>query len=422
MLIFKKIVLLGYFYLMIYKPEFIFIPHSVNFFFGLLGMVCYFANKPLRINIVSKTRCYPKPILRLYVPVIVVCIITVIVNQTTDFYYLSYFLSLFLYFFMAYLGAVGFNKVYGELTPKILIKYFAAIAVIHVIVSLAMFANSSINDLILSLLKKSEIEENALIRTSGFRLQGFGATFFTSGLINGFILIILIAGMLVEKYSLLSRIGLYLSFIMILIIGTMIARTIMVGAAIGLLILIIGLFQQKDQLFKNIAAISISLSIAVILGIYFVTKSNVDFEAISEFGFEFFLKLSEGDTSSHSTDSMVDMYNTMPDNLKTWLLGDALWQEDGHYYKSVDIGYLRNIFYFGIIGLWFLFIYNYKVLKIVICDKGLFPNYSRIVVYALFVYILIINSKGTVDLFYYILPFYFCNLSTDEKERLQLCK
>ncbi len=403
---------------MIYKPEFVFIPHSVNSFFGIIGMVYFFANQPLRCRLLRWTKAYPKPVFRIYLPVLAACFLSFIINQTADLHYVIYFISLILYFFIVYLGAVFFYKIYGELTPRILLKYFVAIAVIHVSVSLAMYANSSLNDLLLSLLKKTKGEESALASTYGSRLQGFGATFFTSGLINGFILIMISVGLYLEKYTLWTRVILYLSFALILVIGTMIARTIMIGGAIGILIMIAGLFRTGRQFVKNITAFSISVGLAILLGGYFIVKSDIDFEAISQFGFEIVVKLSEGDTSSHSTDSMVDMYKTMPDNLSTWMVGDARWKEGSYYYKRVDIGYLRNVFYFGIIGTLLLFLYNYATLRLVFVKRKLFANYSYLLLLTLFAYTLIINFKGTIDLLFYILPYYFCNVTRTGENKM----
>ncbi len=400
---------------MIYKPEFVFIPHSVNSFFGLLGMMCFLGNKSQRNAIMQRSNANPIPVLKTYMPVLAACFITIIINLSTEMVYVTGFISLVLYFFMAYLGAVGFYKIYGEVTPRILLKYFVAIAVIHVCISLAMFANSSLNDILMSLLKKSQREEDALERTLGSRLQGFGATFYTSGLINGFILIMISVGLYHEKYSVLSKAVLYLSFIIILAIGTMIARTIMVGAALGILIILASVLRSRKELFENMMLFIFTITFAVFVGSYYIVSSGIDFEAISEFGFEYLSKFAEGDTSSHSTDSMLDMYNTIPDNLKTWMFGDGRWQEEGHYYMNVDIGYLRNVFYFGLLGSIFLYIYNFVTLKTVIYRKRLFENYSFLLVLVLFIYTMLINLKGTIDLFYYILPYYFCTTPTKQQ-------
>ena len=65
-----------------------------------------------------------------------------------------------------------------------------------------------------------------------------------------------------------------------------------------------------------------------------------------------------------------------PDNLKTWLIGDGYFSNPGEidpyfigeivggYYKGTDIGYLRFIFYFGLIGLLAFMTYFCRVTQI----------------------------------------------------------
>lgn len=403
-----KIGLVGYFYLMIYKPEFVFIPISDNTFFGLLGFCYYLFQKRQRNEIIRNSSAFFSPILSLYIPVLLISFISMLINQTEDYHYISYVFSLVLYYFMAYLGAVGFYKIYGEITPRILLKYYVIVALIHVFLSLAMFANSYLNDFMMSLLKQNDFEKEKLAITLGSRLQGFGAFFYTSGLINGFILILIGIELFLNKGSVLFRVFLTFSFVAIFVIGIMIARTIMIGAFLGLLIIIYGMYKDAGHTFKNIAIYASASIFVFLLGIVTMSRSGIDFEYISEFGFEYITKIQDGDTSSHSSDRMIEMYDVRPDNIKTWIIGDCMWQEGNHYYKRVDIGFLRNVFYFGALGSFLLYLYNYLVLRKVFFKRKLFQKYSYSVVLVLFIYTMILNLKGTVDLFYYVLPFYFC--------------
>ena len=68
-----------------------------------------------------------------------------------------------------------------------------------------------------------------------------------------------------------------------------------------------------------------------------------------------------------------------PDNIKTWIIGDGYFANPGDtdpyyvgplggaFYKSTDVGYLRFIFYFGVLGLFafvlFLYIYCFGKIK-----------------------------------------------------------
>lgn len=406
---FKKFILFFYFFLMIYKPEFIFIYPSVNTFFGILGLGFYLTRRTYRYQIISNSKAYYKPLFISYLPVVFICLFSIVINASVELHYVKYFVSIVLYYFMAYLGAWGFYKVYSEVTPKILINYFVAAALLHVGISLAMFANSTINDLLLSLIRVSKGEADVMDITLGSRLQGFGATFYTSGLINGYILIILAFTMYVESFSFPKKMIYLVAYVIIFVVGIMIARTIMIGGAIGLLVILYSMLHSGKDLFKNILIILFSAIFLVFVGIKFISASGIDFEQLSQFGFEMFRMLAEGETSSHSTDSMMNMYDVIPDNLKTWIIGDSQWVgKNGGYYKEVDIGYLRNIFYFGILGSLFFYLYNWVVLKRVVLQKNVFGNKSKIVFLTLIFYTVVLNFKGTVDLYYYILPYYFC--------------
>ena len=408
-MLYRKVLLLGYFYLMIYKPEFIFIFPSVNTFFGLLGLLFYIRHKN---NDLLKRECgaYFTPLFYAYIPVVVVCLVSLVINMSTELYYVKYFLSIVLYYFMAYLGALGFRRIYGKITPMILVNYFVAVALMHVFISFAMYAIPKLHDIVMTMIRMNIGEADAMERTFAARLQGFGATFYVSGLINGFILIMVGFTLYTEKCSILQKLYFLVSFVLIFAIGTMIARTILVGAAVGFFLVLLSLLKVGNELYKNLISIFVFCSLLWWGWFELLPNSNIEIDTISEFGFEVFRMIMEGNSSSHSTDSMISMYDTMPDNLITWMIGDSQWSlPNGAYYKEVDIGYLRNIFYFGIIGSFFFYFYNFIILKKCILRGKIFGETTKWVFVSLLMYTIILNFKGTVDLYFYILPYYFCN-------------
>ena len=403
---------------MIYKPEFVFIPQSDNTFFGLIGLCVYIFNKTLRNQIIIYSRGYPFPLFKAYIPVLLVALLSISINMTTEILYVKYFISIVFSYFMVYLGMIGFYKIYKEVTPQIIIKYLIFASLIHVIISLLMFVVPTINDLLNSLVKLNEDEIDKLESTFGARLQGFGALFYTSGLINGFVLIMIAISLYLYKTSITQKILYLLSFAVIFIIGIMIARTIMIGGAFAFMILVVSLFKNPRHIARNLITLGIASFLFDILLVKVVETSNADFALLSDFGFEIFKVLFEGGGSTHSTDSMLNMYKILPESEKTWLIGDALWIQNGLYYKEVDIGYLRNIFYFGIIGSAFLYLYNYRCLSIIISKRYVFGSISKKITILLFLYVLILNFKGTIDLYTYILPFYFCTIYPNKKKKI----
>ena len=117
-----------------------------------------------------------------------------------------------------------------------------------------------------------------------------------------------------------------------------------------------------------------------------------------------------------------------PDNLKTWLIGDAYaanpsdsqgeWFDPYYigpsfhgFYMQTDIGYCRYIFYFGVIGLLLYMGYFLKIYQI-LAER--FPQWKMI-----FFSILLINfigwTKVSSDLFVVFAPF-LCISKEDDEE------
>ena len=81
------------------------------------------------------------------------------------------------------------------------------------------------------------------------------------------------------------------------------------------------------------------------------------------FGFEgFFSYFESGEFETDSTEKLKSMI-VWPEELRTWIIGDGYFENSRNdinylgnstvrgFYMGTDIGYLRYIFYFGIIGL-----------------------------------------------------------------------
>ena len=95
----------------------------------------------------------------------------------------------------------------------------------------------------------------------------------------------------------------------------------------------------------------------------FLYNTDPKMKKLIHFGFEGFFSLVEkGTWDVSSNEKLMTMY-VFPDNLKTWIIGDGYFSnpyntdpfyigvKSGGYYMGTDVGYLRFIFYFGLIGL-----------------------------------------------------------------------
>ena len=116
---------------------------------------------------------------------------------------------------------------------------------------------------------------------------------------------------------------------------------------------------------------------------------------------------------------------SIPDNLKTWLIGDGYMENPydkepyyvgpnfGGFYMATDVGYLRFIFYFGIFGLLTFMYYVFECAKV--CMNR-FQNFRL-----LFLIILLINYviwfKVSTDIFL-VFALFLC-ISTEENEEYE---
>ena len=104
-----------------------------------------------------------------------------------------------------------------------------------------------------------------------------------------------------------------------------------------------------------------------------IYNNDPEFKKLIRFGFEGFISIFEkGEWYTTSNETLIKMI-VSPDNVKTWLIGDGYFDNPintnpyfigeirGGFYMGTDIGYLRFIFYFGLLGLSLFSIYFCKV-------------------------------------------------------------
>ena len=157
-----------------------------------------------------------------------------------------------------------------------------------------------------------------------------------------------------------------LAFVFIAVVGNMIARTTTVG-----LLLAIGYLLYKSDIWRlKLSAESRKLwlylggvlLLAISLCVYLYQQDAI-FRSNLRFAFEgFFSLIEKGEWQVSSNEKLETMY-VFPDNLKTWLIGDGYFDNPyyadpyftgrfvGGYYMGTDVGYLRFIFYSGLVGL-----------------------------------------------------------------------
>ena len=286
MRIILKVILTILVLLLIHKPEFIFIPRSINTFFGTVGLLVYFFDSKYRRRFLYGHSCRFNQYAIFYLPTLFMAIFSCLINNPFETYYVTLIFSIFFAYYANYLLARLSFVIYGEYTLRIFIKYFIIAEMIYLTVSMMMFADSSIRDLILSLLKTDLIKEAALERTEGFRIQGFGASFYGAGIVNGFFLIILAACVSTIKWNNITKSLLYLLYLVVTVIGLMMARTTMVGALLGVFIIVIYFKHSLNEWVKNSITVMIVLGVALNLFDVAMRSVNFDIDILYNFAFE----------------------------------------------------------------------------------------------------------------------------------------
>ena len=326
--------------------------------------------------------------------------VSITYNDTNDNSFTGYFISMLVWVCAAYVAVSAIKAVHGTVSVNLVANYLIAMCVAQCVLAFVISQVPSIENLVNSIFLTGSKE-----MTKG-RLYGIGAGLDIAGLRFMAVLSIIIYMVThlsekeEKKYSLLY----IAAFFIIALIGNMISRSTVFGVFISLAYLIIASifkFSQKD-IIKRIWKKFLLLMGALILGVIVLYQANSSFRNSMHFGFEGFFSLYEkGQWEVSSNNSLIWMLkNIKPENTRTWIIGDGYCgdpnndpyyigpQPKGGYYMGTDVGYMRFIFYFGVIGTLIFMIYFYQVACV--CGSY-FPKYKD-----MFFLILVCNFIGWI--------------------------
>jgi len=420
-LYFKKTFILILTFICIYNIHFNGLPFSTNVLLGVPGFLIMFMNI-IREYGVKKIFRFSHPIASILgasLLIVVVSVFSLVINGTSDTYFIKQIIINLLSMCSVYLLSESIKQVYGYVSFLLISKYAITAAVLQVILSSLMFFNSGFFTFATSLLKYSELAQSKVEQLSDQRLIGFGTMFFTSGIIHGFVLILIVVILQTYKFTRKQFLLYMIGFTIIFVGGMMLARTTLVGLCFSLL-----LVGYKNRLLnlkisrtfrKVVSSMFCIFLFLMIIFMSFPPELKDQMDVLTGFAFEMFENyFTDGNIETRSTNKMMEMY-IFPNNLKTWLIGDGLWDSTTGlgYYMNTDIGYCRMLFYFGVIGLFSFFLYQYVAVRSVWMKN---KEIDRMFFLVFFVYSLVLNLKGITDLFVLIALFYFCS-----KKRVVKC-
>ena len=347
-------------------------------------------------------------------------------NETYDYTYATYIVSMWVWLSGAYVVVTLMRALHGYMSIELVCNYLIGVCTLQCISALMIDSMPAFKVFIDTYVSGFGFVDTSQMIEGG-RLYGIGAGLDVAGL--RFSAVLCAISCITSRISNTSQrnfIWIYLvCFIIISLVGNMIARTTTVGVVLAIVYwIIVGLksFGKSEgnvtYLWSWIFGITI-VALVIVIPLYNI---DINFRSNVRFAFEGFFSLAEtGEWNVHSNDILRNMY-VFPDNLKTWIIGDGYIENPqatdpyytgkitGGYYMGTDVGYLRFIFYFGLLGL-VTFVYYFVSLTKWCMSK--FTNQQL-----LFLFFLLVNLIGwfkvSTDVFLVFAPFLL--ISSEENE------
>lgn len=316
-------------------------------------------------------------------------LLSVIVNNTNDYTYATYFVSMFVWLGGAYTAIKIVRWLHGYVSVELICNYLIGVCVGQCVIALLIDWIPVFKVFVDRYVVGFDFVDVDMLDKAG-RLYGIGAGLDVAG--TRFSAILIMIAVIVQNLS-ESRYERYIwifmiAFMLISIVGNMMARTTTVGAIVAIAYWIFSsgfakLALNKDNL-RIWKYVILTLCILVPVVVYFY-NADKQFHDNIRFAFEGFFSLAERGVWETNSNNILKNMIVFPDNLKTWLIGDGYIEnptfrdpyyvgpQHGGYYMGTDIGYLRFIFYFGLIGLATFVFYFYTVTKACIVR---FPKYT----------------------------------------------
>lgn len=345
-----------------------------------------------------------------------IAFLAVAVNNTHDYTYCSYIVSMWVWLGGAYALVSLIKAVHGHADVRLVCNYLIGVCAMQCVLALYFNASPSAE----AWYSSAFAGESFMGANDIDRLHGIGCALDVAGL--RFSAVLIGAAYLIVRANRAMEgraVTLYLvTFFFITLIGNMISRTTTVGASIGVAYMAIMSFVSANG--RRMLAKAGGVVIAAVAISVYLYNADESFHDNIRFGFEgFFSYFEKGEWQTNSNDILAKMV-VFPDNARTWLIGDGYINNPldsslatfdpyyvgpnfGGYYMQTDIGYLRFLFYFGLIGLVAFISYFIDVCRV--CMR-LHPAYSL-----MFVMMLAVNFIGwfkvATDIFVVFAP-YLC--------------
>lgn len=343
--------------------SFFFFPFEIKALPGANTKMLMAGGSLLLILINISRREYPlfnKDFFELYVISAIVSMLgfmSVVYNNTYDYTYATYIVSMSVWIAAAYAVVCLMRGVHGGVTVRLLCNYLIALSVFQCVLALAIDYIPLMKVFARQLMHVTPAMEG--------RLYGIDASLDIAGSrFSAVLLMIMHCCIAKNQRNSWPSLVLYIcAFFFIGIVGNMISRTTLVGVGLSFLYLLGMMIYQWRYIDTRFLVSLFVVFVASVVGIVIICNINNQFYNHFRFGFEGFFSLVEKGRWEVSSNEILKSMVVYPETLKTWIIGDGyfdnpyyedpfyLGAKHGGYYMSTDIGYLRFIFYFGVVGL-----------------------------------------------------------------------
>ncbi len=315
---------------------------------------------------------------------------TAAINGCFDFGVLRKVIAVVLYSFSAFLVIRLIRKVVVDFTFFKLLEWIVYVAFVQAILSFILFLNADIMRFYLDSIRLDDVSKDIISAQSSFRLIAVANTQYANmAVMYGIAFLSALTLPFSKRSALYQRKFLYYSIIFtILVAGILSARTFFLILLFSFVYFFYLLWKKKGIRVLWYGGGVVLVVSFLLIGGYMVLK-NSEYERTFQWMFEWYINLKEnGSLETSSSNRLKEMY-FWPEDLKTWLVGDGRFQnENGSFYKSTDAGYLRNLFYWGILGgLLFYFVqYQYYIIVRKSTDTLLVKRFLGFLVIWFFLY------------------------------------
>lgn len=352
--------------------------HAVSIAYLILFKRCVFSVDHYRLSVLSIT-------------IIILSIFFTTINGAFDFSLVKKFIASLLFIPSSIFVVDLIKKVIPDFSEITILEWIVYVTLGQAIISLLLFVQPVLMDAWLSIMKLTDAGETIASGSANYRLIAFAKYQFANmAVMYGVALLCMITIAFSEKSTFYNnhKLMYFVTLLLICIAGILSARTFFVILLIAILYTSFLLWKKKG--FRAIFYVGFLCFLIILVGTVIIsTMEGSEYARTYQWMFEWLINLQNyGELGTDSTSTLNSMY-IYPTQIKTWLVGDGFFcNSDGTFYMSTDAGYIRSLFYWGIIGSVIYYVLQYMHFKIIyrISYNKIMRYFAGILIFWLFVY------------------------------------